>query len=244
MKGFTPFNSGTSYINGPSPLKDAKDAVADVKDKLKEVKLPEFVKKPTVKKPSLGPKNKKPSTKKVTKTKVTKPTKTTTSNKYNTTPTKETKTTKTTTSDKYNTTKSKETTVNNKKSTVSQKKDPIIKQNTTPPNTSNATTINEKKSWLDNVQTGLSAAGLTPGIGLVPDAANTLISGARAGYAKLTGGDTAEHLKNMAINAGSMVPGVGQAVATTGLAADIIDRAGGSGKKQYASKGLPKPGKV
>ena len=51
-------------------------------------------------------------------------------------------------------------------------------------------------------------------------------------------------LKNMAINAGSMVPVVGQAVATTGLAADIIDRAGGSGKKQYASKGLPKPGKV
>ena len=83
---------------------------------------------------------------------------------------------------------------------------------------------------LDNVQTSLSVAGLTPGAGIIPAAANTAISGARAGYSKLFGGDTKKHMENMAINAGSMIPVAGQAIAAGGLARDISGRATASKK--------------
>ena len=40
---------------------------------------------------------------------------------------------------------------------------------------------------LDKVQTGLTAAGLTPGVGVIPDLINVGVSGARTVGAKLTG---------------------------------------------------------
>ena len=77
------------------------------------------------------------------------------------------------------------------------------------------------KSWLDKVQTGLSVAGMVPVIGNLADAANVAVSGGRAGYAKYKGDDkgAAKHAKNAAINAAAMVPGAGQAVTATKLAA-------------------------
>ena len=67
--------------------------------------------------------------------------------------------------------------------------------------------------WLmDGLQTGLSVAGMVPGIGNIADAVNTGISGGRAGYAKLTGDNEGakKHSAAMALNAVAMIPGVGQ----------------------------------
>ena len=81
---------------------------------------------------------------------------------------------------------------------------------------------------LDYTQTALSAGGLTPGVGIIPDAANTLISGARTGYAALTGDKEGvkKHGTSLALNAGSMIPVVGQGFGVTSLANDA---------KNYAS---------
>ena len=77
------------------------------------------------------------------------------------------------------------------------------------------------KSWADYLQTGLSVAGMVPIIGNLADAANVGVSGARAGYAKFQGreDDAKKHSINMAINAAAAIPGAGQAVTATKLAA-------------------------
>lgn len=72
---------------------------------------------------------------------------------------------------------------------------------------------------IDNVQTGLMAAGLTPALGIVPDLINAGISGARAAgnYAM---GDTEagnKHLLYTGINAASAIPGAGLGVAGAAL---------------------------
>jgi len=72
---------------------------------------------------------------------------------------------------------------------------------------------------IDDVQTGLMAAGLTPALGIVPDLINAGISGTRAigNYAM---GDTAagnKHLLYTGINAASAVPGAGLGVAGAAL---------------------------
>ena len=95
-------------------------------------------------------------------------------------------------------------------------------------------------SRLDTLQTSLTAAGLTPGVGNIADLANTAISGGRAGYAGFTGDKegVSEHLTKMGINAASAIPVVGQAVAGTSLAADIGERTGliDTEKQKFASK--------
>ena len=83
----------------------------------------------------------------------------------------------------------------------------------------------KNKNFLDNIQTGLSAAGLFPAAGNVADFANTAISGARALGSKIKGDKEGvkRHLKNTAINAGAMVPVVGQGIGAMGLARDVVD---------------------
>ena len=73
---------------------------------------------------------------------------------------------------------------------------------------------------LDYAQTGLTAAGMVPGIGNAVDLLNTGVSGARAAHAKLTGDDAAAkgYMGDMALNAASAIPGAGLAVGATKLA--------------------------
>jgi len=81
--------------------------------------------------------------------------------------------------------------------------------------TSNGSPLN--KSWyswgMDRFQDVLSVAGMIPGLGAIPDALNTTISGGRAAYNQWAGDDEArdEALANMAFNAAAIIPGAGQA---------------------------------
>ena len=91
------------------------------------------------------------------------------------------------------------------------------------------------KGLMDNLQDGLSMAGMIPVIGNIADAANVAVSGGRAGYAKYKG-DTkgaAKHTKNMAINAAAMIPGAGQAVTAGKFAAK-----GGKALAKATKKGV------
>jgi len=73
----------------------------------------------------------------------------------------------------------------------------------------------EKKSWwnrvLDTAQHGLSAAGMVPGFGAIPDALNSLVSGGRIIHAKRHGLDASEYAQDLAFNMAAIVPGAGQA---------------------------------
>ena len=73
---------------------------------------------------------------------------------------------------------------------------------------------------LDYAQTGLTAAGMVPGVGNAVDLLNTGVSGARAAHAKLTGDSEAAkgYMGDMALNAASAIPGAGLAVGATKLA--------------------------
>tara|TARA_R110000737_G_scaffold352987_1_gene401562 strand:+ start:2549 stop:5728 length:3180 start_codon:yes stop_codon:yes gene_type:complete len=78
-----------------------------------------------------------------------------------------------------------------------------------------------KYNTMDKIQDGLTLGGLTPGVGIVPDALNTGISAIRSGYNYLTG-DTARsksQMGDLALNAASMIPGLGQAAGITKLGA-------------------------
>ena len=78
--------------------------------------------------------------------------------------------------------------------------------------------------WWDKIQTGLTAGGMTPGWGLVPDVLNTGISAVRSGYNYAIGDDEAgkKHLVNTGVNATTAIPIFGQGVATTKLAAALL----------------------
>ena len=58
------------------------------------------------------------------------------------------------------------------------------------------------------------------------------------GYSALTGGDTGKYLTNAALAGGAMIPGVGQGVSGTKLAAKVLP------KTVKAVKGLDKGSKV
>ena len=78
-----------------------------------------------------------------------------------------------------------------------------------------------KYNTMDKIQDSLTLGGLTPGVGIVPDALNTGISAIRSGYNYLTG-DTARsksQMGDLALNAASMIPGLGQAAGITKLGA-------------------------
>ena len=81
---------------------------------------------------------------------------------------------------------------------------------------------------LDVAQTAMTAAGMVPVVGNVVDLVNTGVSGVRAGVAGLTGDSDGvlKHTENMAINAGSAIPGVGIGIGATGLAKDTATYTG------------------
>ncbi len=93
-------------------------------------------------------------------------------------------------------------------------------------------------SFLDGVTDTLTVAGMTPGFGIIPDAANTVLNLGRAGVAALTGGDTKKYLGNATLAGFAMVPGLGQGVSGTKLAAKVLP------KTVKAVKGLDKSSKV
>ncbi len=62
----------------------------------------------------------------------------------------------------------------------------------------------------------------------VPDAINTGLNLGRAVVAAVTGGDTSKYLTNAALAGGAMIPGIGQGVSGTKLAAKVL-------QKQYCS---------
>ena len=86
---------------------------------------------------------------------------------------------------------------------------------------------------LDYTQTTLSAAGLTPAVGIIPDAINTAISAGRTGHATITGDDDAakKYGTSLALNAASMVPVAGQAAGVASLANDAVNYASGAQDK-------------
>ena len=92
-------------------------------------------------------------------------------------------------------------------------------------------------SWLDWAQDALTVAGAVPLIGNVADGVNTLVSGGRALHAGVTGsGDAYKHLGNTALNAGSMIPAVGQGLAGAKIAAKVTDKAMKVGKTPKTAK--------
>jgi hypothetical protein len=103
------------------------------------------------------------------------------------------------------------------------------------------------KDALDYGQTALTAVGTIPGVGIIADGANTLISGGRAGYAAATGDKAGakKYAGDMAMNAAMMVPVVGQGVAGTKLAYATgkgVLKAGGKELAKQTGKNLVKKG--
>ena len=76
------------------------------------------------------------------------------------------------------------------------------------------------RSWLDWAQDGLTAAGLVPGFGAIPDLVNSAVSAGRAGYAGITGDKEGakSHLTNLGLNLAAAVPVAGQVAGATKLA--------------------------
>ena len=93
-------------------------------------------------------------------------------------------------------------------------------------------------SWFDGISDALTVAGMVPALGIIPDAINTVANLGAAGYSALTGGDTGKYLTNAALAGGAMIPGVGQGVSGTKLAAKVLP------KTVKAVKGLDKGSKV
>jgi len=103
------------------------------------------------------------------------------------------------------------------------------------------------KDALDYGQTALTAVGTIPGVGMIADGANTLISGGRAAYAGATGDKVGarRHASEMALNAAMMVPVIGQGVAGTKLAYATgkgVLKAGGKELAKQTGKNLIKKG--
>ena len=85
---------------------------------------------------------------------------------------------------------------------------------------------------LDTGQDLLTAGGLFPGAGIIPDAINTSVSLLRGGYAYLTGDKKGvkKHTKNAAVNAASGIPLAGIGVGSVKLGGRVLDAAEGAQK--------------
>ena len=85
----------------------------------------------------------------------------------------------------------------------------------------------EKSSnnWWDYTSDVLTAGGMVPGFGAVPDIINTVGNLGAAGYSAVTGGDTKKYLTNAALSAAAIIPVAGQAVSGGKLAGKIIPKA-------------------
>jgi hypothetical protein len=91
---------------------------------------------------------------------------------------------------------------------------------------------------LDYTQTALTAGGLVPAYGIIPDIVNTAVSTGRAGYSALTGDTegTTKHLENATLNAASAVPGpTGWAAGGAGLVKDTMMYAGAMDDKSMST---------
>ena len=97
----------------------------------------------------------------------------------------------------------------------------------------------KNRGFLDYVQDGLTVVGMIPFGGNVADLINVGISGARAGYAGLTGDKSGvkKHLGNVALSGLAAVPGLGIGAGGAKLAKNIkaVDKAVGKGA-EYALK--------
>jgi len=84
-------------------------------------------------------------------------------------------------------------------------------------NQNNVKKDSESKGWgswlLDRGQDVLSVAGMVPGLGAIPDALNTAVSGGRLAYNTAIGDKAGmkEAGFNLALNAAAIIPGAGQA---------------------------------
>ena len=100
-----------------------------------------------------------------------------------------------------------------------------------------------KYNTFDKFQDGLTAAGLIPGVGAVPDTINTLISAGRGAYNYATG-DTERaksQMGDLALNAASIIPVVGQGAGAAKLAKSAVKI---SDPAYKAYKGVKKAKKI
>ena len=115
--------------------------------------------------------------------------------------------------------KPKETPITPKVNTGIDAETDVISQNNNIANLELAS-VPKKRGFLDWAQDGLTAAGMIPGFGAIPDLINTVVSGGRAAHAAATGDKKAlkEHLGYAALNLAAAVPVAGQAAGATKLA--------------------------
>ena len=100
-----------------------------------------------------------------------------------------------------------------------------------------------KYNTFDKLQDTLTTAGLIPGVGAVPDAINTVISGGRAAYNYATG-DTQRaksQMGDLALNAASIIPVAGQGAGIAKLAKSAVKI---SDPAYKAYKGVKKAKKI
>ena len=95
---------------------------------------------------------------------------------------------------------------------------------------------------LDNLQTGLTAAGMVPGVGNAVDFLNAGISTSRAAHAKYTGDDekAKQYLKEGAENLAFAIPGAGTVGAGAKLTKKSIEAAKGADNLADAKKTIDK----
>ena len=120
-------------------------------------------------------------------------------------------------------------------------------------NQNNVKKDSESKGWgswlLDRGQDILSVAGMVPGLGAIPDALNTAVSGTRLIYNKAIGDEAGvkEAGFNMALNAAAIIPGAGQAATAakfanrlgkgTKIAKAVVKKSQGTGITSKLLKG-------
>ena len=99
-------------------------------------------------------------------------------------------------------------------------------------------------NWTDGVTDALTVAGMIPGLGIVPDAINTVFNLGGAGVAALTGGNASKYLGNAALAGGAMIPGIGQGVSGVKLAAKLAPKTVKTVKGLDAGSKVLKAGQV
>lgn len=96
---------------------------------------------------------------------------------------------------------------------------------------------NVANKYVDDTQAGLDILGMIPGAGILPDAVNVGVSGARAGLSDYMGNteNRDKHLVNMGLSGAAAIPGIGLAaglgkVGKTAKTLGNLSRAGKIGK--------------
>tara|TARA_Y100000401_G_scaffold79074_1_gene64624 strand:+ start:1448 stop:2362 length:915 start_codon:yes stop_codon:yes gene_type:complete len=99
-----------------------------------------------------------------------------------------------------------------------------------------------KNKYLNRIQTGLTVAGMTPGLGIIADGLNTATSLGRSAYSYAKGDKEGakKHLAEGGVNALAMVPGLGQGVAGMKLGKEVIKKGGKELVKETSKNALKK----